>query len=77
MDRIRARVYYILYVYWVMYVYVTYIQVRTGHCEFFHENNKFNDACAAEEKKRKKGYNIVCINTIDVGKRIYEVGVVT
>lgn len=52
----HARVCYILR------VLVMYVRVRTGHCEFFHENNKFNGACAAEEKKRrkkKKGYNIM------------------
>lgn len=50
---VHARVYYILCVL-VMYVHCTRMGVWTGHCEFFHENNKFNDACAAEENKKGK-----------------------
>jgi len=34
--------------------------VWTGHCEFFHENNKFNDACAAGKKEREKKDIILC-----------------
>jgi len=54
-DGARPRLYYIMRYWWYMYIVHTYrYGVWTGHCEFFHENNKFNDACAAEEKERKK-----------------------
>jgi len=72
----RACVIYIYYAYWWCMYTRTGTEYWTGHCEFFHENNKFNGRVAAEENDGgKKGYNIMYTRLTSVNTRLEDSGI--